>query len=109
MCAENTATVIARGGHRGTVRHASAHKEQHTHPQSKINEERRMTPRAGNTFTHGGHRANASAGHQHNAKGVPHTSIQWHRDSHRRQTRSGLAVSARIASQRPTVTKSIPA
>ncbi|EKG08593.1 hypothetical protein TCSYLVIO_000255, partial [Trypanosoma cruzi] len=41
MCAESTATVIVRGGHRGTVRHASAHKEQHTHPQSKINEERR--------------------------------------------------------------------
>ncbi|ESS61045.1 hypothetical protein TCDM_11390 [Trypanosoma cruzi Dm28c] len=59
MCAESTATVNARGGHRGTVRHASAHKEQHTHPQSKINEERRMTPRAVNTLTHGGHRAAA--------------------------------------------------
>ncbi|EKF99810.1 hypothetical protein TCSYLVIO_009267, partial [Trypanosoma cruzi] len=54
-----------------------------------------MTPRAGNTCSHGGHRAAASAGLQHNAKGVPHTSIQWHRDSHRRHTRSGLAMSAR--------------
>ncbi|ESS61279.1 hypothetical protein TCDM_11136 [Trypanosoma cruzi Dm28c] len=68
-----------------------------------------MTPRAGNAFTHGGHRAAASAGLQHNAKGVPHTSIQWHRDSHRRHTRSGLAMSARDASQRPAVAKSIPA
>ncbi|RNC34668.1 hypothetical protein TcCL_Unassigned02520, partial [Trypanosoma cruzi] len=35
--------------------------------------QRRMTPRAGSTFTHGGHRAAASAGHKLNAKGVPHT------------------------------------
>ncbi|KAF5214112.1 hypothetical protein ECC02_013317 [Trypanosoma cruzi] len=68
-----------------------------------------MTPRAGNTFSHGGHRAAASAGHKLNAKGVPHTPIQWHRDSHRRHTRSGLAMSARDASQRPAVAKSIPA
>ncbi|ESS61286.1 hypothetical protein TCDM_11130 [Trypanosoma cruzi Dm28c] len=68
-----------------------------------------MTPRAGNNCSHGGHRAAASAGLQHNAKGVPHTSIQWHRDSHRRHTRSGLAISARDASQRPAVAKSIPA
>ncbi|ESS62884.1 hypothetical protein TCDM_09393 [Trypanosoma cruzi Dm28c] len=68
-----------------------------------------MTPRTGNTCSHGGHRAAASAGLQHNAKGVPHTSIQWHRDSHRRHTRSVLAISARDASQRPAVAKSIPA
>ncbi|KAF5219583.1 hypothetical protein ECC02_007420 [Trypanosoma cruzi] len=33
-----------------------------------------MTPRAGNTFTYGGHRAAASAGHKLNAKGFPHIS-----------------------------------
>ncbi|ESS60703.1 hypothetical protein TCDM_11748 [Trypanosoma cruzi Dm28c] len=32
MCAESTATAIVRGGHRGTVRHASAHTEQRTQP-----------------------------------------------------------------------------
>ncbi|EKF32193.1 hypothetical protein MOQ_003960 [Trypanosoma cruzi marinkellei] len=32
VCAKRTATVIARGGHRGTVHHASAHTEQRTHP-----------------------------------------------------------------------------
>ncbi|RNC53427.1 hypothetical protein TcCL_ESM09251 [Trypanosoma cruzi] len=55
--------------------------------QSKNNKEKRMTPRAGNTSTHGGHRAAASAGHKLNAKGIPHTSIRWHRDSHRRHTK----------------------
>ncbi|EKF29450.1 hypothetical protein MOQ_006767, partial [Trypanosoma cruzi marinkellei] len=72
MCAESTATVIASGGHRGTVRHASAHTEQRTHAAEQKQRERRMTPRAGNTFTHGGHRAAASAGIQHNPKGVQH-------------------------------------
>ncbi|ESS60884.1 hypothetical protein TCDM_11565 [Trypanosoma cruzi Dm28c] len=60
MCAESTATVIVRGGHRGTVRHAPAHTEQR--PKPAVQKQRgvgRMTPRAGNTFTHGGHRAPA--------------------------------------------------
>ncbi|ESS55531.1 hypothetical protein TCDM_12987 [Trypanosoma cruzi Dm28c] len=59
MCVESTATVIVRRGHRGTVRHASAHTEQRPQPavQKQRGEEKRMTPRAGNTFTHGGHRA----------------------------------------------------
>ncbi|ESS61128.1 hypothetical protein TCDM_11301 [Trypanosoma cruzi Dm28c] len=58
MCARSTATVIVRGDHRGTVRHASAHTEQR--PKPAVQKQRgvgRMTPRAGNTFTHGGHRA----------------------------------------------------
>ncbi|ESS61675.1 hypothetical protein TCDM_10710 [Trypanosoma cruzi Dm28c] len=61
MCAESTATVIVRGGHRGTIRHASSHTEQRPKPavQKQRGEEKRMTPRAGNTFTHGGHRAAA--------------------------------------------------
>ncbi|EAN99563.1 hypothetical protein Tc00.1047053504081.370 [Trypanosoma cruzi] len=79
MCAENTATVIFRVGHRGTVRHASSHTEQRMHPAVQKQEERRMTPRAGNTLTHGG----ASC--------------------------SGVAISARDASQRPAVAKSIHA
>ncbi|RNC40379.1 hypothetical protein TcCL_NonESM10143, partial [Trypanosoma cruzi] len=62
-----------------------------------------MSPRAGSTLTHGGHRTAASAGHKLNAKGVPHTSIQWYRDSHRRQKRSCLAISALDAIQRPYV------
>ncbi|EKF32245.1 hypothetical protein MOQ_003909 [Trypanosoma cruzi marinkellei] len=68
-----------------------------------------MTPRAGNTFTHGGHRAAASAGLQQNARSIPHTSIQRHRHFHRSQTSSSLAMSARNAGQRPAVAKSIPA
>ncbi|KAF5218027.1 hypothetical protein ECC02_009049 [Trypanosoma cruzi] len=36
VCAENTATVIARGGHRGTVRHAPAHTEQRTYSAVQI-------------------------------------------------------------------------
>ncbi|ESS63699.1 hypothetical protein TCDM_08412 [Trypanosoma cruzi Dm28c] len=62
MCAESTATVIVRRGHRGTVRHASSHTEQR--PKPAVQKQRgvgRMTPRAGNTFTHGGHRAAASS------------------------------------------------
>ncbi|EKF28898.1 hypothetical protein MOQ_007337 [Trypanosoma cruzi marinkellei] len=72
MCAESTATVIANGGHRGTVRHVSAHTEQRPQPAKQKQKERGMTPRAVNTFTHGGHRAAASAGIQLNAKGVQH-------------------------------------
>ncbi|KAF5222735.1 hypothetical protein ECC02_004312 [Trypanosoma cruzi] len=68
---------------------------------------KRMTPRAGNTLTHGGHRAGASVGLRRNAKSVPHASIQWHRNSHRRHTRSSLAISARDATQRPAVAKNI--
>ncbi|KAF5214683.1 hypothetical protein ECC02_012703 [Trypanosoma cruzi] len=74
MCAESTATVIAGGGHHGTVRHASAHTEQRTHPAKQKQRAEKNDPRAGSTFTHGGHRAAASAGHKLNAKGVPHTS-----------------------------------
>ncbi|KAF5219052.1 hypothetical protein ECC02_007983 [Trypanosoma cruzi] len=39
MCAENTATVIARGGHRGTVRHSPAHTEQSTYSTVQIQRE----------------------------------------------------------------------
>ncbi|ESS62822.1 hypothetical protein TCDM_09480 [Trypanosoma cruzi Dm28c] len=110
MCAESTATVIVRGGRRGTIRHAPAHTEQRTHTaEQKQRGVRRMTPRAGNTFTYGGHRAVASADLRRNAKGFPHTPIQWHRDSHCRQKRSGLAISPLDASQRPAVAKSNPA
>ncbi|EKF29410.1 hypothetical protein MOQ_006808, partial [Trypanosoma cruzi marinkellei] len=73
--------------------------------QSKNKGERRMTPRAGNTVTHGGHRVAASAGIQRNANDVPQAPIQWHRDSLRRHKRSGLAMSARDASQHPAVAK----
>ncbi|EKF32257.1 hypothetical protein MOQ_003897 [Trypanosoma cruzi marinkellei] len=77
--------------------------------QSKNRGKRIMTSRAGNTFTRGGHRAAASAGTQQNAKSGPQASIRWHRDSHRRHTFSGLAMSARDEIQRPAVAKSIPA
>ncbi|EKF30743.1 hypothetical protein MOQ_005439, partial [Trypanosoma cruzi marinkellei] len=77
ICAESTATVIANGGHRGTVRHVSAHTEQQPQTAEQKQRERKMTPRAGNTFTHGGHRAAASAVIQHNAKRRPtHASIR---------------------------------
>ncbi|EAN99874.1 hypothetical protein Tc00.1047053508873.25 [Trypanosoma cruzi] len=59
MCAESTATVTVRGGHRGTVRHASAHTEQRTHPAVQKQRGEKNAPRAGN-FTHGRHRAAAS-------------------------------------------------
>ncbi|KAF5216582.1 hypothetical protein ECC02_010619 [Trypanosoma cruzi] len=36
MCAKSTATVIVRGGHHGTVRHAPAHTEQSTQPAVQI-------------------------------------------------------------------------
>ncbi|KAF5218772.1 hypothetical protein ECC02_008260 [Trypanosoma cruzi] len=36
MCAESTATVIVRGGHRGTVRHAPAHTAQSTYSAVQI-------------------------------------------------------------------------
>ncbi|EKF28598.1 hypothetical protein MOQ_007649, partial [Trypanosoma cruzi marinkellei] len=45
MCAESTANVIGRG-HRGAVRHASAHTEQHPHTGKQNRGERRMNPRA---------------------------------------------------------------
>ncbi|ESS55650.1 hypothetical protein TCDM_12865 [Trypanosoma cruzi Dm28c] len=91
MCVESTATVIFRGGHRGTVRHAPAHTEQRTYPAKQKQRGERMAPRAGSTFTHGGHRAAASAGPKRNAKGVPHASIQWHRDSHRTGTHAAAS------------------
>ncbi|EKF28747.1 hypothetical protein MOQ_007495 [Trypanosoma cruzi marinkellei] len=49
MCAESTVSVIIGRGHRGAVRHASAHTEQHPHTGKQNRGERRMTPRAGNT------------------------------------------------------------
>ncbi|EKF38613.1 hypothetical protein MOQ_001176 [Trypanosoma cruzi marinkellei] len=104
MCAESTATVIARERHRGAVRHASAHTEQRMHPAEQKHGERRMTPRAGNTLTHGGHRAAASTGLRRNAKGVPHASING-TVIPAADTQQTLHVSTEHASQRPAVAK----
>ncbi|ESS62908.1 hypothetical protein TCDM_09378 [Trypanosoma cruzi Dm28c] len=80
MCAESTATVIVRGGHRGTVRHASVHTEQRPKPAvRKQRGVRRMIPRAVNTLTHGGHRAAASSfqhGTQANVPPSPRAFLQ---------------------------------
>ncbi|ESS61303.1 hypothetical protein TCDM_11119 [Trypanosoma cruzi Dm28c] len=79
MCAESTATVIVRGGHRDTVRHASAQKEQRTHPA--VQKQR---------------------GEENDPKSRQHLHT-W------RASCSRVAISARDASQRPAVAKNIHA
>ncbi|KAF5215850.1 hypothetical protein ECC02_010382 [Trypanosoma cruzi] len=50
MCAESKATAIARGSHRGTVRHASAHTEQRTHPAKQKQREKKNDPKSRQHF-----------------------------------------------------------
>ncbi|KAF5215846.1 hypothetical protein ECC02_011432 [Trypanosoma cruzi] len=50
MCAESTATVIAGGGHRGTVRHASAHTEQRTHTAKQKQRAEKNDPKSRQHF-----------------------------------------------------------
>ncbi|EKF30807.1 hypothetical protein MOQ_005370, partial [Trypanosoma cruzi marinkellei] len=71
-----TATVIAREGHRGTVRHASAQTKRRTHPAVQKQRGEKNDPKS-----------------------------RQHRVSHSRHARNGLAISARDASQRHAVAK----
>ncbi|KAF5219314.1 hypothetical protein ECC02_007740 [Trypanosoma cruzi] len=100
MCAESTATVIVGGGHRGTVRHASAHTEQRPHPAKQKQMGEKNDPKSRQHFLVWRASCSRVSRPQTQCKRRP-THIQWHRDSHRRHTRSGLAMSARDASQRP--------
>ncbi|EKG02270.1 hypothetical protein TCSYLVIO_006709 [Trypanosoma cruzi] len=75
MCAESTATVIVRGDHRGTVRHASAHTEQRPQPAEQ-----------------------KQRGEKNDPKSRQHL-LAW------RASCSRVTISARDASQRPAVAK----
>ncbi|ESS55739.1 hypothetical protein TCDM_12771 [Trypanosoma cruzi Dm28c] len=129
MCAESTATVIVRGGHRDTVRHASAQKEQRTQPaEQKQRGVRRMTPRAGSTLTHGGHRAAAlpfQHGTQANVPLSPRAILQSgvqilifcvlekqkeeHREAHQHSKRHSWIAAIHAVRPRPQQSRSVAA
>ncbi|KAF5216615.1 hypothetical protein ECC02_008962 [Trypanosoma cruzi] len=89
--------------------------------QSKTKEEKRMTPRAGSIFTHGGHRAAASAGLQRNRKSIPavhcaNTYVCWrsrreeeHREAHQHSKRHSWMAAIHAARPQPQQSRTVAA